>query len=510
MKNNQFTCHAVPHTHPNRLATLATLFGLHPQPVQTGKVLELACCSGDNIIAIAQTLPGAQCIGIDISEQQITQANTAIKALNLKNVQCKQMNILEIDAELGQFDYIIAHNIYSYATPDVQEKILSICKNNLSEQGIAYISYDTKPGWNMQQSVRDVLQYHARYLPNQQFSPDALQTMLQAVGNAIANNKSAYNTLLQSEIKKATELSESYLAKAYQQHEAVYFHQFIDRMRAHKLNYLGDINFPSMLVSNFPEPVQAVLKVMAGNLLLQEQTMDLLNNRQVRHTLLCHDHVVISRNLTPAILKNIYIASALRASKNEAEKQTFESQLGNITTDKTVVKAAFNYLAQQWPQAIAFSDILIHVQQEIGHPLTTEDNQAVTNTLLRCYSSGLIELHVMPLPLVTAISSHPQTSALIRYQAKKGNIISNLRCESLTMNNQICLKLLPHLNGEYDQPALIALLKEWLDQGLLKLQANQANTQKEIDLTDEAKSRILTQVLNESLLFAAKAGLLQA
>lgn len=517
MQNNQRTelpdsCTAVPYTHPDRLATLATLFGVHPQPVQTCRILELACCSGDNIIAIAQSLPGAHCVGIDFSEQAIAQGNAVIEATGLQNVQLKQMNILEIDAEFGQFDYIIAHGIYSYATTEVQEKILSICKNNLSDQGIAYINYDTKPGWGMQQTVQDVLQYHARYLPNQQFPTDALQSMLQAFSNAMVENKSAYSTLLQAELQKAAQVSESYLSAVYKQHEALYFHQFIDRMRANALNYLGDVHFHTMLVSNFPPQIQKVLQVIAGNLLLQEQTMDLLTNRSIRHTLLCHDHVVLNRNLTPAVLKNIYLASALQPVKsaNAEEKLRFENNFGSISTDKPTVEAAFRYLGQQWPQAVAFSDLLIQVKQEVARNLTEEDNQAVINSLLRCYSSGLIELHVMPLPLVTTVSEQPQASSLIRYQADKGKKISNLRCESLTVNNQICLKLLPYLDGKHDHPMLISLLKEWLDQGLLKLQANQTNSNKAVNLTDEATGRILTQVLNESLLFIAKAGLLQA
>ncbi len=54
-------------THPSRLATLAKLFGLIPPLVTTCRILELGCGDGTNLIAIAQTLPQAHCIGIDFS-----------------------------------------------------------------------------------------------------------------------------------------------------------------------------------------------------------------------------------------------------------------------------------------------------------------------------------------------------------------------------------------------------------------------------------------------------------
>lgn len=504
------TCSAMPYTHPNRLATIATVFGMHPPPVQTCRVLELACCNGSNIIAIAQSLPGAQCVGIDVSAEHIAQGNAVIKAVGLNNIQLKNMNLLDINADLGLFDYIIAHSIYSYVAPEVQEKILAICQQHLTAQGVAYISYDTKPGWHMQQTLQDVLQYHARYLPNRQFSSQALQTMLQAFDNAIAENNSAYNTLLQAELKKATQVLETYLSPAYKQHEALYFHEFIDRIRKHQLNYLGDVHFHSMLVSNFPPAIQKVLQVTAKNLLLQEQTMDLFTNRHFRHTLLCHDHVVLSRNLTPTILKKSYIASSLQLKTADENQQTFENRMGHITTNKPVVQSVLRYLNQQSPQAVAFSDLLIQMQQEIGHPLTEEEQHLITSSLLRCYSSGLIEFHAMPLPLVTTPSEQPQASPLARWQAKQGNQVSNLRCEPLTLKNPIWIKLLPHLDGEHNRQKLLVLLKEWVDQGLLKLQVNPVDAEKTVDLTDTMTTRVLTQVLDESLQLIAKAGLLQA
>ncbi len=69
---------------------------------------------------------------------------------------------MDVDADLGQFDYIIAHGVYSWVPPAVQDKILAICKQNLAANGVAYVSYNTYPGWHMINIVRGLMLYHTR------------------------------------------------------------------------------------------------------------------------------------------------------------------------------------------------------------------------------------------------------------------------------------------------------------------------------------------------------------
>src|SRR5439155_909713 len=54
-------------THPDRLATVATLFGLKPPPVEKCRVLELGCADGTNLIPMAIGLPEGTFVGVDLS-----------------------------------------------------------------------------------------------------------------------------------------------------------------------------------------------------------------------------------------------------------------------------------------------------------------------------------------------------------------------------------------------------------------------------------------------------------
>jgi cyclopropane fatty-acyl-phospholipid synthase-like methyltransferase len=137
-----------PQSHPDRLATVAALFGLRPAHVDTCRVLELGCAAGGNLIPMALTLPGSRSLGVDFSAVEVNEGKQTIKDLGLENIELRQASILDIDAAYGKFDYILCHGVYSWVADEVQEKILSICKANLAPAGIAGVRHGLQwCGW---------------------------------------------------------------------------------------------------------------------------------------------------------------------------------------------------------------------------------------------------------------------------------------------------------------------------------------------------------------------------
>src|SRR5262245_55809985 len=132
-------------THPDRLATIARIFGMSSVDVARSRVLELGCATGGNLIPMAYNLPDSNFVGIDLSRQQIREAQAAVDALGIRNVTVKHASILDVDRGWGKFDYIICHGVYSWVEPAVQDKILQIAAENLSAHGVAYVSYNTYP-----------------------------------------------------------------------------------------------------------------------------------------------------------------------------------------------------------------------------------------------------------------------------------------------------------------------------------------------------------------------------
>ena len=163
--NNQYDVvpydsHPFSKTHPENLCTIARLFGLDAPDYHDARILELGCGQGGNLIPLAYNLPHSRCLGIDLSARQIAPGQQVIDALGLTNISLKQMSITDIGPDAGQFDYIVCHGVYSWVPTAVRDKILAVCRDHLVETGVAYISYNCLPGWNMIQSIRDMMLYH--------------------------------------------------------------------------------------------------------------------------------------------------------------------------------------------------------------------------------------------------------------------------------------------------------------------------------------------------------------
>ncbi|MBI3837025.1 MAG: class I SAM-dependent methyltransferase, partial [Planctomycetia bacterium] len=157
-----FSNYSVLDSQPERLATIATLRGLQPQDIERARVLELGCASGQNLIPLAERYPQSAFVGIDVSEQQIAAARQTAVELNLRNVDLRRQNLLDAGPELGTFDFIIAHGMYSWIDKPARDKLLAICRDHLAPHGVAYVSYNVYPGWHVHDMLRAMMFYEAR------------------------------------------------------------------------------------------------------------------------------------------------------------------------------------------------------------------------------------------------------------------------------------------------------------------------------------------------------------
>ena len=109
------------HTHPDRLAALATLLGLEPPCLERCRVLELGCANGRNLLPMALALPAAHFTGVDLSARQIADGQAAVAELGLSNLDLRHASLAGVDAGYGLFDYIICHGVYSWVDEALQD-----------------------------------------------------------------------------------------------------------------------------------------------------------------------------------------------------------------------------------------------------------------------------------------------------------------------------------------------------------------------------------------------------
>src|SRR5262249_55133698 len=112
-------------------------------------------------LPMAVELPGARFLGIDLSRRQVDDGRAIVEALGLRNVELETVSLMDVDDAFGRFDYIICHGVYSWVPAEARDQILSTWGRNLADDGIAYVSYNTSPGWHMRGMVREMLNFHA-------------------------------------------------------------------------------------------------------------------------------------------------------------------------------------------------------------------------------------------------------------------------------------------------------------------------------------------------------------
>jgi methyltransferase-like protein len=479
-------------THPDRLATVATLAGLSPPPVPTCRILELGCGIGGNLLPLALVLPGAQLVGIDASARQIDQARDTAAALALGNVSFLAQDLCSLGPDFGTFDYIICHGVFSWVPHEVQEHILRICRQNLSAHGVVYISYNTYPGWHIRGMLRDLLFFHAgdvpvaiesdaaparssrtprgRLHPTIQERLQQARSLLEFLPAALPNPETLFARLL---LKEAESLGPSPDWYLFHEHldgvnRPLHFAEFACRARAHGLEYVGEaVSWPPEHAPLTPA-VAEQLDEMAPDLIRREQYEDFLRCRMFRRTLLCHAEAQPSRVPDWRTVMGMRAATTVCPESDPVDidsstPEKFHTTGGaTITTNHPVVKAALTFLAGAAPRSVPFDELWATIRSRLSELSSEEQDQPgrqfLAEALVRCHTSDLVQLHLLDDAFAVNVGDRPCGSPLARLQAsREEERVTNLRHRSVEPLPFDRL-LLPLLDGTRDREAVVSHL----------------------------------------------------
>ena len=451
-------------SHPRWLATVAQLFGIKPPALENARILELGCASGGNLVPVAESLPGSTCLGIDLSQRQISDGQAFVKATGLSNVELKQVSILDFDKSYGQFDYIICHGVFSWVKREIQEKILEICNSNLSPTGVAYVSYNTYPGWHMQEMLRNMMRFHASRFKSPQQQIAQSRALLNVLARTVPSEDNPFGLLLKKESESLSRCTDWYI---YHEHleatnEPVYFHEFAKRALDSGLQFLGESELRGMLADQMSPEIQEVLKEVATNLVFSEQYMDFFRNRTFRTTLLCHRDIALNRKLTAESVASFCFASGLKPKTeiteiDDATPHVFEAPgWPSITARGLNYLAALQCLGDAWPEYVPAAELERRVRARLGLGAPTEDTtRDFLNMMWSWFSKGVTRMSTSQPPCTSTVSAQPVASRVARAQAKLGNpTVTNLQ-HLLVGLNAFNAYILSQLDGTLDRAAIV-------------------------------------------------------
>lgn len=440
-----YDSYSFPQSSPEHLYCVAKVFGLSPVDFKKCRVLELGCASGGNILPLAELYPYSEFVGVDYSGRQIDEGQAAIKAIGLENVCLHEKSIADIDEAFGKFDYIIAHGVYSWVPEAIRDATLRVCKDNLSEAGIAYVSYNTLPGWNMLKSVRDMMTFHTRDIEDPKAKIAQAKAIVKFVAENVHNSNSPYSALLKSELERVRAASDHYLYHEYleAENEPSYFYQFMDKAQSNGLQYLGDTDLHTMLLDNHSKQVSQALKEVQ-DIVHTEQYMDFLNERRFRRSLLCHNDKSIQRGLRSERASDFhFLASMSYVDVNDRDKLLLENEqiefvtpVGNVKLDNKLAKMALGLMIERNGQPISLNGIA----EQLAEHFPEFTQQELVNELmaqlvpLQLVFKGVLTLRASEGVYTQELSEKPCATRFAQYQARTTGWVTNARHECLNMD----------------------------------------------------------------------------
>ncbi|HEX4263462.1 MAG TPA: class I SAM-dependent methyltransferase [Verrucomicrobiae bacterium] len=451
-------------THPSRLAVIGSLFGMSPAPVNRCRVLELGCGTGSNLAPMAATFPESEFVGIDLAAKPVSLGTQMIQELGMKNIRLVHGNVTSIDREWGQFDYIIAHGLFSWVPAEVREHVLKLCHERLAPQGIAFISYNAYPGCHMRNMLREMMLFHVQRFE----SPDERVRQAKALARFVAeaqDTRDEYRLWMKSEFESVLDHDEGHLYHDELAEISVplYFHQFVETAAAHNLQYVGEADYFEMFDYGFNEPTRQTLEQLSRNRILREQYLDFLKCRRFRQTLLCHRDIKLSEPQA-ARVRSFLISSSAKCTDaavnlHPGATNSYRTAKGaQCTTDFALGKTALGVLEKHWPMPVPFPELLRAAQSSLSQAGQSaganDDGERLETFLLELYSAGVIELHAHAPLASLQVSERPRTTPLVRWQAQRGNIVTSQFHMVVKIEDEVGRCLLSCLDGTRDHQAL--------------------------------------------------------
>ena len=358
-----------PYTTPATLEAYAALVGISAPNPKTARVLELGATYGGNIISQALFNPDATFVGIELSQEQVEKGNEVIANAGLTNVSLIQSDIASIGSEIGTFDYIIAHGVYSWVDDGVKDALLRLIDEHLAEDGIAYISYNTYPGWHTMDEVRQLMMFSNRDKAQFNHKEKVLhgKTIGSIVGSQILkyDNLKERNSKFLGALRSIMQKDEYYVGHDHLEpnNDPVYFYQFNDHLGAHNLTYLCDADLTLSMVRSFDADIADTLDKLALNdHVAQEQYLDFMLDTTFRKSIICkakHAESVTYDMGNPELVNSVpmrtiinsftytilFNEEALSMFENDIVRDTFQSIIKdggqfNMIEALAIVKAA--------------------------------------------------------------------------------------------------------------------------------------------------------------------------
>jgi SAM-dependent methyltransferase len=425
-----------PETLPDRLAMVARLHGLSAPDIATARVLELGGGDGSNIIAMATAHPQGRFANIDISATAIARGLAMARGVGLANVAMAVSDIVALaDSLEGEFDYVIAHGVYSWVPAPVRAALLRLIGRVLARDGVAFVSYNAFPGCHMRVMLREMLLFEFGGIADPAERATVARAWLADLGEARAEDRlitaALRNVARPMARKPLPVLHHDELGEIY---EPQHVSSFAAAAATEGLAFLNDAS-PLQFESGFPGADTPESEVIS-----EAQRFD------HRAIAFFHETLLVRADRSPRRAPDFdAIADLWVAGRSERLGiDRFRCDDSEFTLGDGPLADALEQLSGIWPERRRVGDIA-------ADPDRREALFALATT------AEAVSLHAGARPGVTSAGSHPRASPLARWQIAQGSpLVHTLDHRVITLREAGPRAFLSLLDGSRDRAALAA------------------------------------------------------
>lgn len=454
--------------HPDKLATAAVLHGLEPPPLTRFRMLELGCGDAANLIPLALEYPDAHFLGIDLAPGPVARGRSVAERLGLRNLELRAADVTAFPADAGQFDYVLAHGLFSWVPEPVRLAILRVYRDHLSPGGVGYLSYNAFPGCRVRQMFWDMFRLHTPESADPAERVRRSRELLDFLKAGVPADEP-----LSPLVRKRAEdlLADGALGVLFHDdlssvNQPYYFREFVALARAHGLEYLAEADFFEMQTRAYPPAVRERLMAEPDRV-EREQLLDFLKARQFRQTLLVKAGRDVKPAPEPEVVERFHLLSPVEPDgpidlAPKAVMRFKGPQGARMGLDHPLSKATLLTLRDAWPTPVPFAEVLARATARLpaNEPPTDDDREILRQVLLAGFETNLLRYQLRAPRGTQAVSARPVASPLIRLQLSEGErLVTTLYHTLLDMDKPLDCLVLQLADGTRTLPEIAAALE---------------------------------------------------
>ena len=420
----------IPYTLPAHLALSSAWYGGPKPKVRAYRAIELGCGAGGNLIPMAYYQRDSRFVGVDYSKRHIECARETATELGLDNIQFELGDVCDLDkANREPFDYIIAHGLFSWIPEEARAAVLVFCRDHLSPNGIAYICYNTMPGWAMRGVVRDALR-RSPSVQSADLKDQAIKAKQVAINllNDLPSREHPFGALLGHELERIRGCAPYYIQHEYLAADNVpfWFADFVALANRYHLDYVAEALF-CRSEGQMPQSIADALEKHGYPAVYREEVADLPGNRQMRTSILCHNDAQRSRVSRRELLNTVTIATVLRAKSDDVRLadgvfERFDGEGGiGVELDFSLSKAAVLILSAQLPLGLTFDELLKQSEKMLAEshiPLPPDATAKLAEEITSLFTFGQLHLRLVEPTKACPIEQYPVAHMLAQFEAR--------------------------------------------------------------------------------------------